>query len=190
MAAILTANGIQFSDSTSLNSRRDIYPLGTAWIVYQRFAPTGWTKITTQTDKTLRVVSGDGGGSGGSISFSSAFPSATTPISTPVSASNGVNGTVLGIPEIASHSHGNGGSIEVVGVPALFNPDGAFTGWNGGDVSRPPVGNSAWTRNSPASGPDGSNDSHAHPFSGSGTFSTSIDLRVQYVDTIICTFDG
>ena len=186
MPAILTSTGIQFSDTTALNSRRDIFPTSTAWVVYQTAAPTGWTKVVTHNDKALRVVSGTGGGSDGSISFTSAFPSAAKPISAPVSASNGVNSYAVTIPEIASHDHGNGGSIELFGVPALFNPDGEFTGWNGGDVVR----GGGWSRNSPASGPDGSNAVHAHPFSGTGTFSTSMNLAVQYVDTIICTFNG
>ena len=99
MAAILTSTGIQFSNNTVLNSRRDIYPLGTAWIVYQTSAPTGWTKVTTHNDKALRVVGpGNGGGSGGAISFTSAFPNSTKPISAPVSGSNGVNGHSVSIP--------------------------------------------------------------------------------------------
>ena len=190
MAAILTSTGIQFNDSTVLNSKYGIVPQSTVSIFFQGSAPTGWTKSTTHNDKALRVVSGTGGGSAGSISFTSAFPGTAKPISAPVSGSNGVNNYAVTIPEIASHAHGNNGSIEVFGVPALVNPDGDFTGWNGGDVVRPPVGNTAWSRNSPASGPDGSNAGHAHPFSGTGTFSTSMDLAVQYVDTIICTFDG
>lgn len=39
-------------------------------IVCQAAAPVGWTKLTAQNDKALRVVSGDGGGSGGTIPFS------------------------------------------------------------------------------------------------------------------------
>ena len=186
MAAILTSTGIQFNDSTVLNSKYGIVPQTTVSIFFQGSAPTGWTKSTTHNDKALRVVSGTGGGSDGSISFTSAFPSAAKPISAPISASNGVNSYAVTIPEIASHDHGNGGSIELFGVPALFNPDGEFTGWNGGDVVR----GGGWSRNSPASGPDGSNAVHAHPFSGTGTFSTSMNLAVQYVDTIICTFNG
>ena len=186
MAAILTSTGIQFNDSTVLNSKYGIVPQSTVSIFFQGSAPTGWTKSTTHNDKALRVVSGTGGGSDGSISFTSAFPSAAKPISAPISGSNGVNNYAVTIPEIASHDHGNGGSIGVAGNPQLFNPDGAFIGWGGGDVVRA----GGWTRTSPDSGPDGSNAGHAHPFSGTGTFSTSMNLAVQYVDTIICTFDG
>lgn len=37
---------------------------------YQAAAPTGWTKLTSQNDKALRVVSGSGGGSGGTNAMS------------------------------------------------------------------------------------------------------------------------
>ena len=185
-------SGIVFAVGNVLTSKRQIIPLGTAWSFHQTTAPTGWAKVTTHNDKALRVVGpGNGGGSGGAISFTSAFPNSTKPISAPVSGSNGVNGYAVSIPQIASHNHGNGGSISLSGVPAAFNPDGSFAGWNGGDVRRWPNGpNRTWSRTGPNSGPDGSGATHAHPFSGTGTFSTSIDLRVQYIDAIICTFNG
>lgn len=46
------------------------FPSGTVLLFYQAAAPTGWTKIVTQNDKMLRVVSGTGGGSGGTIAAS------------------------------------------------------------------------------------------------------------------------
>jgi len=49
-----------------LTASRDIIPAGTVMAFIEASAPTGWTKITTQTDKMLRVVSGTGGGSAGS----------------------------------------------------------------------------------------------------------------------------
>ena len=42
-------------------------------LFYQASAPAGWTKLTADNNKTLRVVSGSGGGSGGTNSFTSAF---------------------------------------------------------------------------------------------------------------------
>ena len=42
-------------------------------LFYQSAAPTGWTKVTTQTDKVLRVTSGSGGVAGGTIAFSTVF---------------------------------------------------------------------------------------------------------------------
>jgi hypothetical protein len=45
-------------------------PSGTVMVFYQAAAPTGWTKVTTQNDKALRVVSGNGGVAGGTNPFS------------------------------------------------------------------------------------------------------------------------
>jgi len=41
------------------------FPLGTKWFFAQAAAPPGWTQVTSQNDKLLRVVSGAGGGTGG-----------------------------------------------------------------------------------------------------------------------------
>ena len=52
-----------------------VIPTGSVMLFYQTAAPTGWTKITTQNNKALRVVSGSGGGTGGSNTFTSTFTS-------------------------------------------------------------------------------------------------------------------
>lgn len=49
------------------------FPAGTTIPFWQAAAPTGWTKVTTHTDKALRVVSGAGGGAGGTYAFSTVF---------------------------------------------------------------------------------------------------------------------
>lgn len=46
------------------------FPAGTVMLFYQASAPLTWTKLTTQNDKALRVVSGSGGVSGGTNAFS------------------------------------------------------------------------------------------------------------------------
>jgi len=45
-------------------------PSGSVMLFYNAAAPVGWTKLTTQNDKALRVVSGAGGVAGGTNSFS------------------------------------------------------------------------------------------------------------------------
>jgi hypothetical protein len=45
-------------------------PVSTVAIFAQAAASIGWTKLTTQDDKALRVVSGSGGGSGGTAALS------------------------------------------------------------------------------------------------------------------------
>ena len=65
-------------------------PSGATMLFYQSSAPTGWTQVTTQNNKALRVVSGSGGGTGGSSAFTSAF-SGSRSIS--VSGSGSASGT-------------------------------------------------------------------------------------------------
>jgi len=173
-SARLTANGVSFGDSTVLNSKYGIVPQSSVAVFFQSAAPTGWTKSTSQNDKALRVTSGDGGGSGGSTAFSSIFPTSTTPISvTNIPLSGSTGNTTLAEGQLPSHNHPNGG----------------FTGLTPGtgDVAS----GAGWSRSSPSSGPGPSSGggSHSHPFSGTASFSATFDLRLQYVDVIICSFN-
>ncbi len=62
-------------------------PSGATMLFYQSSAPTGWTQVTSQNNKALRVVSGSGGGTGGSNSFTSTFASRSLSVSGSGSAS-------------------------------------------------------------------------------------------------------
>jgi hypothetical protein len=188
--ARLTANGILFSTGNELNSKRQIFDLNTAWTFYQNTTPTGWTKVTTHNNKSLRVVSGTGGGSGGTNSFTSTFTPKT--IGGTINFSVGGGDHSLTNPQIAAHSHDNGGEIGVSGHPAVFNPDGVQTGWSGGDVARPPSGNNFWVRNSPGTANVGSGGVHTHPNVPLSTPAPdqTVTLDVQYIDIIVCTFNG
>jgi hypothetical protein len=192
--ARLTDTGILFSSGNELNSKRQIFALNTAWTFYQNTTPTGWTKVTTHNDKSLRVVAGDGGGSGGTNSFTSTFSPKTIGGSFNFSVGGGDH--PLTTPQIAAHSHDNDGEIGVSGHPAVFNPDGTQTGWSGGDVARPPSGNSAWVRNSPSTGGitlggvGGVVHSHPNTAASATVSDTTVTLDVQYIDIIVCTFDG
>lgn len=64
------AGGLWFNDE--FNNNR-LTPTGTVSVFYQAAAPAGWTKLTTQNDKALRIVSGAGGGTGGSLGTGQAF---------------------------------------------------------------------------------------------------------------------
>jgi len=171
MAARLSSTGIRFSDNTLLESKYGIVPQNSVSVFLQSSAPTGWTKSTTHNDKTLRVVSGTGGGSGGSLSFTSAFPTSLKTVSVsniPVIGS--VGNHTLNVSQLPSHTHATGGTI----------------GLSPGDGT---VGDGAgWTRTFPGWAANGGGGAHAHPWSGSMNFSQDIDFRVQYVDVIICTF--
>jgi hypothetical protein len=182
--AVLTSTGIKFAVGDELTSRRQIFPTSTAWIFYNSSAPTGWTKVTTHDNKSLRVVSGSGGGFGGTNSFTTTMSSFD--IGGALSSSDSTGGTQLLTTQIATHNHPSNG-VALAANPATYNPDGAFTGYSGGDVSRA----AGWSQNSPATGSIGFGNSHAHPFSGSGTVPNQpVSISVQYLDIIVCTFDG
>lgn len=175
MAARLTSTGVIFGDGTSLDSKYGIVPQNAVSIFYQSTAPTNWIQLITHNDKALRVVSGTGGGSGGTTVFSTVFPSSPIPISLSGSVTGSVGNHTLTTPQLPIHTHANGGSIGL-----------SFT--NAGDVGSGP----GWTRSFPGTGGINPNSvgggSHNHPFSASSSFSTSLDLRVQYIDVILCRF--
>jgi hypothetical protein len=142
-----------------------IIPVGTVMLFYQAAAPTGWTQVTTQNDKALRVVSGTGGGTGGSVAFTTAF------VSQAVSGSVGTSGaTTLSTSQIPSHAH----SYSMATGTTATNGDNEsnqfpFFGGNTGATT----------------GTEGGGGSHTHT---GGTFTgTAINLAVQYIDIIICS---
>lgn len=172
MAAKLTTSGVQFSDSTVLNSKYGIVPQSSVSVFFQASAPSGWTKSTSYNDITLRVVSGTGGGFGGTSPFTTVFPNSNRVVSSPnVPMTGGTGNTTLTTPQLPSHSHPNGGAI------------GLSPG--GGDVQS----GGGWSRNSPGTGSNGGDGAHSHPWSGTAQFSISLDLRVAYVDVILCSFN-
>lgn len=191
--ATLTSTGIKFSATDQINTRRWIFqgssdPGGAAhtnWIFYQASAPTGWTKRTDHNNKALRVVSGTGGGSSGTQPFTTVMSSSLAYTGT-LTSSKETGGTSLTTDQIPSHSHSDFGNI-FGAVPAVYNPDGSFAYWNGGAVRRA----GGWTRVSPDTGnntPAGVG--HYHPFSANAPVSITFSVQVQYIDTIVCSFDG
>ena len=177
MAAEITSNGIQFSDSTNVNSRGWMTPDGTAMFFYQASAPTHWVKSTSHNDKMLRVVTGNGGGSGGSISFTTFTGRSFT---FPYSSNSSTNNRTLNSNQIPSHTHSN------MGTALTFFPQNPNGTYNGGDVRRGP----GWTRSFDSTGGVSGPSQHNHPFSSSGTSpSISCNINVQYIDIIQCNFD-
>jgi hypothetical protein len=69
---------------------------------YQSAAPNYWTRLTTQNDKAMRVVSGAGGGSGGAVPFSTIT-------------SQNVAGHAISIAEMPAHTHTEYGTLSVFG---------------------------------------------------------------------------
>lgn len=60
-----TRNMVQRDNGVTWDDFATLIPAGTVMVFYQAAAPTGWTKLATQNDKALRVVSGSGGVAGG-----------------------------------------------------------------------------------------------------------------------------
>jgi hypothetical protein len=153
-----------------------VIPAGTVILFYQAAAPTGFTQVTTQNNKALRVVSGTGGGTGGTTAFTSVFTNQTvsTTISTSISISGTTGGTTIGTGEMPSHSH----TIPVSGA-----------NYGGTNPIRGTAGDVEANRSTSSTGGGGS---HTHSFSGSGSgsgsgTSTAVTLNVQYIDIILCS---
>ncbi len=99
------AGGLTWTTITT----EDFIPDGTVMVFWQSAAPTGWTKVATQNDKVLRVVSGTGGGTGGDWAMSSGETSSSNGAHTHTSAAHthtGAAHTHTG----AAHTH-TGGSL-------------------------------------------------------------------------------
>ena len=100
------------------------FPAGTLMLFAQGTAPTGWTKQTTHNDKTLRVVSGSGGGSGGVQAFSTVF------------GRTAVDASSLSIAQLAAHTHSyktssGGGAGSGSGIAGSPSSDSINTGSQG-----------------------------------------------------------
>jgi hypothetical protein len=158
-------------------------PSGSKMLFYMAAAPVGWTQDTTHNDKSLRVVSGAGGGSGGSNNFST------------VQAQTTVGGHTLTVGETAAGITSNN-TVNITvnpGSTANFVPfsDG---GWSQTTVSpastnvvpissagRPVGSTTALSGNNaiPVTSNNTSGSAHNHP----------ITMDVKYVDMIIASKD-
>jgi hypothetical protein len=172
---------LTFNDATTMTTAATSpIPAGTVMLFYQNAAPTGWTIVTSQNNKALRVVSGSGGVAGGTTSFSSVFTNQT--VSTSISVSGTTGGTTLSTAQLPSHSHplrlninssigqANQNNLVIAG-DATFSIDNSFA-------------QSGLTYSIAT----GSGSSHDHSFSGSGSgTSSAVTLNVQYIDIILCS---
>jgi len=102
----------------------NLIPVGTVMCFFQAAAPTGWTQVTTQNDKLLRVVSGVGGGSAGNWTITGVT----------------VDGHAVSIAEMPAHTHTGtkmlSTTVQLQGaaVPAIdaVNVDGSTDSTGGG----------------------------------------------------------
>jgi hypothetical protein len=140
-------------------------PAGTVMLFYQAAAPTGWTQVTTQNNKALRVVSGTGGGTGGTTAFSTVFTDQTPTITT---SGLSVGATTLTTAQMPAHTHSYAAVSGTNNVPDGFDKS-PYT-----------------STTSSTTGSQGGGGSHTHTISGSAT-SSAITLAVQYIDIILAS---
>jgi len=202
--AKLTSNGIRFATADEINTRRWMFqgpndPNGsppTIWIFYQANAPTGWTKLISQDNTALRVVSGGSGGSSfGTNGFTSIMNSTGVNYAGGFGGTSSVNGMNLLTNMLPAHNHpmdiGSGSSYKLAANDAETFPDGSFKQWKGGDVNRPNPGQAGqWERTFPSTGDEGGTTTHDHTISMSIYINNPISLAVRYIDVILCNFNG
>jgi len=154
-------------------------PSGTVMLFQQTNAPTGWTKLVTQNDAALRVVSGTVG-SGGTYAFSGVFGGSTV-----------TDGHAITLGEIPAHTHAFNGTT------GNDSPDHTHTfpmsgGDNGGGTA--PRNGDNTGGGSRATG--GASSRHQHSFSGTTTDGgfvggahthTLSGLAIKYVDLILAS---
>ena len=173
--AVLTSSGVTFSDSTTISSKYDVIPQSdTPLYFYQSSAPTGWSQVTSNDNTMMRVVSGTGAGTGGSNAFTNTFTNRTYSSNFNVPFSVTISDHTITEAQLPSHSHPTS-----AGDSPAANP----TPRAGAPFSAMGSGNST-------SGPAGNGGAHAHPASAeaSGGISAPLDMTVQYIDVIYCTF--
>ena len=137
------------------------FPATTALIFKQTAAPTGWTKVLTNNDSALRVVTGTAS-TGGSVAFTTAFASKA------VTGTNAASGAyTLATAEMPAHTHNLNYSTNFSGSSRVLRTDGSS-------------GLFATT----STGGGGSHSHSAAAFTG-----TAINLAVAYVDVIVATKD-
>lgn len=192
-----------------------LIPSGTVMLFGQTAAPTGFTKLTTNDNAALRVVSGTAS-TGGTVNFTTAFASqavaGTVGTSGSTTATGTVGNTTLTTTTMPSHAHSVSDPSH---AHSVYDPSHNHT-WPGGNDgatnSGPwtgPVGYAAGTTGYSGTGigiygaytgisvsANGSSGAHnhgltmdAHTHTG-GTFTgTAINLAVKYVDIIMATKD-
>ena len=169
-----------------------LIPSGTVMLFVQTAAPTGFTKVTTHNDKSLRVVSGTAS-TGGSVAFTTAFSSTRTASGTTGGTAVGVSGTVgshtLSAGEIPTHSHSFSIGQFVGSNDATSSGGGYILMANrnyaaGGGAAGVTIGNYGSGGGHTHSVGSLAGASHTHSFT-----SGNMAFDVNYVDVIIATKD-
>lgn len=172
--ATITNTQLQFSGN-NISSGNYHFPTGTVSLFFLSSAPSEWSQVTSQNNKCFRVVSGTGGGTGGNQSFTGCFASRN------LGANFGVS--------INSQSTGNH-SMSTNTMASHTHPINNGSGTNAKGAS--PSGNVTIRQGNSNTGGYGNSGGHSHPTgaSANGSFNTSINFAVQYVNIILCSYSG
>ena len=179
----------------------DFIPDGTVMAFFQASAPTGWTQVTTQNDKVLRVVSGTGGETGGDWAMSAGETTSSHGGHVHAGAAHthshnlSAGAHTLSTSELASHSHQMSNVVHNSVNPGPFSPGGTAFVRMGFNRLNPANGATVNSQNT------GGGSSHSHSMSGSissggsgdtgsGGSHTHTIAAPQYIDVIICSKDA
>ena len=192
-----------------------VIPTGSVMLFYQSAAPTGWTQLTTQNNKALRVVSGSGGGTGGSNTFTSTFDSSrsvpllqhnhnanlsnqTANHSHGANASSNTNNTgnhSHGVSD-PGHNHNYQKAVDTIEYGDR-NSDARDDHWSTVETGNATTGISIQSNGSHSHnvstnvsvGNNSANHKHNISIGNNGQSGASMDFAVSYIDVIICTKD-
>jgi hypothetical protein len=155
-----------YCDGTNIRTTSGSIPSGTNMLFYQAAAPTGWTQVTSVSDRVLRVVSGTGGVYGGTVPFSTYF-----------SGSANVGSTAITEAQMPSHTHSINDPTHTHTFTAAVNGPGSYGQiGQGGNFS---IGTTLTT--------DSSSTGISINSTGSSNGHTHTIPSLQYIDVIICT---
>jgi len=170
-------------------SSEDYIPDGSVMVFFQANAPTGWTKVTTQNDKTLRVVSGTGGGTGGDWAMSAGETTSSHGGHVHAGAAHSHNHNLsagahtLSTSEMPSHSHnvgyGGGSPWNVAAMKWGYHTNSGSTGTSSTGGGNSHSHSLSGSISSGGSGDTSSAGSHTHTIAAP-----------QYIDVIICSKDA
>ena len=184
----------------------DYIPNGSVMVFFQSAAPTGWTKVTSQNDKTLRVVSGSGGGTGGDWAMSAGETTSSHAGHVHTGAAHTHNSTAhthaggnlaaaahtLTTNELASHSHAF--TTHTLASNSQVRPQGQGSSGTHGTTNTQNTGGGAshshGMSGSTSSTTPGATGSTTPGNSGSAGSHTHTIEAPQYIDVIICSKDA
>ena len=180
------AGGLTWTTVTS----EDYIPDGSVMAFFQAGAPTGWTKLTSQNDKMLRVVSGDGGGTGGGWAVAAGTNTGAESSHTHTVAAHGhshnlaAGAHTLSTSEMPSHTHSVTSASSSNGPHAKIAYDSSTSGSVGHTTS------SAGSGSSHSHSTSGSVTDAGAVASGAGSSHLHTIAAPQYIDVIICSKDA